>query len=417
MTATTPSSWADSLTGVELDTLGPSSFPGTKQASVADTLAEAGIEDFVAECHRAGATLTLVINDGHRHTDTRGFLDALFGMSMKLPELRLLVATGAHRADQEERTGHLKVQVGPWLDRFQALAWHNAYDDPTLVAVGEVAYHPWMAEGGHYLGCGSMEPHYFAGVTGAHKTLTIGVMSRAGIEANHTGAMSAAAGLMKLKDNPVHEGVVGSLAALEASGARMFALNQVIVGATTVSCSAGSPLSALAKGMGAVRRHYVKAVDAPAELVVAQVGPPLDRDLYQADKGIKNTEAAVSDGGVLLLEARCERGVGLDHFLSLLHEAGDYAGALAVIARRGYQLGDHKALRLRSLGDQRGVRIGIVSSGLEAELGKHIGMPVFGTRKEAADWVRSLLGAGTRGLLVEDAGNLCVELAGAATAR
>lgn len=417
MTATTASSWAESLAGVELGTLGPPSLPGTEQASVADILAGAGIEDFLDQCHRADATLTLVINDGHRHTDTRGFLDALFGMPTELPELRLLVAAGTHKAGQAERSGHLETQAGPWLDRFGAVAWHDAYDDSALVAVGESAYHPWMAEGGHYLACGSMEPHYFAGVTGAHKTLTIGVMSRAGIEANHSGAMSAAAGPMRLEGNPVHEGVAGSLAALEAAGARMFALNQVIVGTTMVACSAGPPLSALAGGMAAVRQYHVRAVDRPVELVVARVGPPLDRDLYQADKGIKNTEVAVSDGGVLLLEARCDNGVGLDHFLGLLRQARDYAGALAVIERRGYQLGDHKALRLRSLGDLRGVRIGIVSPGLGAGLGEQIGIPVFGARREAADWAKPLLGPGARGLLIEDAGNVCIELEGAADRR
>ena len=42
---------------------------------------------------------------------------------------------------------------------------------------------------------------------------------------------------------------------------------------------------------------------------VAEVEAPLDRDLYQADKGLKNTEFVIRDGGVILLDAGCNSGV------------------------------------------------------------------------------------------------------------
>eukprot|EP01052_Picozoa_sp_SAG31_P061438 SAG31_NODE_20515_length_572_cov_0.983087_2_plen_92_part_00 len=46
---------------------------------------------------------------------------------------------------------------------------------------------------------------------------------------------------------------------------------------------------------------------------IAEVEAPLDRDLYQADKGLKNTEFVIRDGGVILLDAECHNGVVRPH--------------------------------------------------------------------------------------------------------
>jgi nickel-dependent lactate racemase len=269
--------------------------------------------------------------------------------------------------------------------------------------------HRWLSEGGHYLACGSMEPHYFAGVTGAHKTLTVGVMGIASLAANHQHAMSSAVAGMRLVGNPVHEGIVAQVVALERSGARLFALNQVIVEGNVVGCTAGHPLAALDSGLPLVRRCFSRCVERAVDVVIARVGPPLDRDLYQADKGIKNTEAAVRDGGVLLVEAACERGVGLDQFVDLLRAAATHADARAVVQARGYQLGDHKAVRLRALTDSRGVRLAVVSRALDPALGPVLAATVLPDREAAARWVAPLLPRGARGIVVEDAGNVTLE--------
>ena len=101
---------------------------------------------------------------------------------------------------------------------------------------------------------------------------------------------------------------------------------------------------------------------------------PLDRDLYQADKGLKNTEFVIRDGGIILLDASCKSGVvrisslylahthttcpspnarcsartqGISHFVELMREVKTYDEALALVEARGYNLGDHKGVKLR----------------------------------------------------------------------
>jgi len=147
--------------------------------------------------------------------------------------------------------------------------------------------------------------------------------------------------------------------------------------------------------------------------VIARVGAPLDRDLYQADKGIKNTEAAVRDRGVLIVEAECPNGVGIRHFVELLEQAPTYRAAREVVERRGYRLGDHKAVRLRALTDVRGVRVALVSANIDAAIAGVLGMEILRDRASAATWAREQLRsvAVPRGLIVEDAGNLALGLA------
>jgi nickel-dependent lactate racemase len=248
-------------------------------------------------------------------------------------------------------------------------------------------------------------------VTGAHKTLTVGVMAIESLAGNHEHAMSTEAAGLRLAGNPVHDGIAAAVADLEGSGARLLVLNQVVVGGRIVACTAGAPLAALADGLPLVRACFSHAVDTPLDVVVARVGPPLDRDLYQADKGIKNTEGAVRDGGTLILEARCTHGVGLDQFVELLRAAATYREAVDEVRRRGYRLGDHKAVRLRALTDTRGVALALVAPGLDPALGSVLGMHVAHDRASAARFAAARLeGHAARGLVVEDAGNLTLEL-------
>ena len=118
---------------------------------------------------------------------------------------------------------------------------------------------------------------------------------------------------------------------------------------------------------GQVRRGYLRRIDRPADALVLHVEGVLGRSFYQADKAIKNSEWAVRDGGCLVLDAPCPEGVGQSHFMELLREAPTWASAEELLRRRGYRLGDHKAVRLRRLTDRRGVRVFALCEGLSDE--------------------------------------------------
>jgi hypothetical protein len=414
-----PPSWHELLSGFDVREVTPA-MPEARidvDAATVDALEAAGLEQFARGAASEGRSLTLLVNDTHRFTDTPSFLRAVVSVldrrlaAEKPPPLRVLVAAGSHRSTPSEREAHDKAMLGEHADRIAEVVWHDVRDESLLRMVGNTTFHSWMSEAGFYLACGSMEPHYFAGITGAHKTLTVGVMSLESLRANHQNALSSTARPLKLDGNPVHLAIVDALADLEDSGARLLALNQVIVDGRVVAITAGHPLEALVQGSTIVRGCFSATVGEEADLVVAEVRPPLDRDFYQADKGIKNTEAAVRSGGVLLLEARCSGGVGIDHFVELLRAAPGVERAREIVAARGYRLGDHKAVRLRALTDERAVHVGVISGGIDPELAGVLDVSLFADRRSAVEWARTLLDdPSPRAIVVRDAGNIALEV-------
>jgi hypothetical protein len=351
----------------------------------------------------------LLVNDSQRATATAAVLREAPGI-FDLARTPVLVATGSHTfggmaraALQHEMNG---APLGAW-------AWHDARaaDLAPVCASGWQA-HPLLAAARTILAVGSVEPHYFAGFSGAHKTLTIGCAAHAEIESNHAGALEPCCRPCRTEGTPVHEGIVRMLQAL-ATGRSLGAVNLFQVGAEVVDAAGGDPLGSLRALEPAVKRAFFQRLPRPADALVVEVTGPLACSFYQAEKGIKNSEWAVRDRGVIVLVAACPQGIGQAAFTRLLREAPTHAAAVERVRRHGYRLGDHKAVRLRYLTDPatRGVRVFVVSAGISAA-----DAALLGVRK-AISVSEALRAAGLppRGAAVyqvADAGNMCVEASG-----
>ena len=354
----------------------------------------------------AGSRLTVLVNDPQRHTASRQVLEEIC-RHVRPGQVRLLVATGSHTFGRNVRRdfgARLRSRM-----HLADVAWHDARSK-ALVPVGPGGWraHPWLLEDTDLLAIGSVEPHYFAGFTGAHKTCTIGCAAYEDIEANHAAAMSDQCRPCVLGGNPAHEGIAGMVDALE-SVRPVGAVNVVQTADRILAAAGGGPLDALGALTGAAESAFVRSVGPPADAVVAEVTGPLGRSFYQADKGIKNNEWAVRDRGCLVLAAGCEDGIGQGRFVELLREAATHEQALALVSARGYRLGDHKAVRLRYLTDPacRGVRLFLVTQGLTDEDAAVLGASPAATTDEA------LRAAGVDPdrddvIRVRDAGNTCV---------
>lgn len=316
---------------------------------------------------------------------------------------RLLVATGTHRGEAalyRDRLGGLPAEVHDADDQgaHEELLPGWALDRRVLQADVVVAL-------------GSVEPHYFAGWTGAHKTATVGVAARASVAANHRLALGSEAAPCRLEGNPVAEGIMLAAGLLEVER-RLLCVNQVLdLGGRPLASAVGTWRGSLNRVLPVARARGVVPLGKRAQVVVAAVEGPIGHDLYQADKGVKNWEAAVEDGGDLLLLAPLPGGRGPDRFLRLLAAAPTLQAAHAHVDREGYALGDHKAVRWRAL-EARGVRVRVVSPGLQP--GDLDGTGIELLPDLAAACARlSAEGRGARGagLLVADAGNVVASCA------
>lgn len=345
---------------------------------------------------RRAARPLLLVNDAARVQPAH--LLAVLQELWEPGRTRLLVATGTHAGEEgfyRERLGGLpaEVHVASDEDAHAELLPGWSLDRRVLEADAVVAF-------------GSVEPHYFAGWTGAHKTLTIGVAARSSIARNHRQALETSAAPCRLDGNPLAQDILVA-AGLLGVERRALCVNQVLdADGRTLASAVGTARGSLERVLPAARARGTHPVQRPVDLIVAHVEGPIGQDLYQADKGLKNQEAALRDGGELLLVAPLARGLGPDRFLELLRAAPDLAAARAHVRRDGYRLGDHKAVRWRAL-EARGVAIRVVSPGVDPRSLEGTGIALYPDLEAACAAVRVRSG---RALLVNDAGNLAAQV-------
>ena len=174
------------------------------------------LQRFLWSAGAAGAAVLLLVNDPHRGTRTRPVLAALCEARRGLtrqPRFRVLVATGTHRFDAPERRAFETATFHDCGLELDAVAWHDAFDSSALAEIAGFRMHRWIDESKFLLPIGSVGLHYFAGLTGAHKTATIGCMSYEDIERNHAGAMNSASDAFVCRGNPVFDDIARTLGA------------------------------------------------------------------------------------------------------------------------------------------------------------------------------------------------------------
>ncbi|HHH75734.1 MAG TPA: DUF2088 domain-containing protein [Phycisphaerae bacterium] len=352
--------------------------------------------------------LLIIVNDPQRDTNSRCILKAIAD-EIDLSNARILIAAGSHRfAEPDRRAFEADLTLGLAVGE---IAWHDSKADDLVSIAGQWQGHRWLGSpAGAILAIGSVEPHYFAGYSGCHKTATIGVASYADIQTNHAGAISSAARGGKLKNNPVHDGIIEMLRALQ-SARPVIGVNTVQPGGKIVAINFGDPLTALESSIPTAREHFSQTFKSPADAIIAEVSGALGKSFYQADKGIKNNEWALADGGVFILVAPCDDGIGQDNFLNILKSSTTHAQALQAVSAAGYSLGDHKAVRLRYLTDKscRAVKLFIVSKSLPASLGKILDAQIHPTLASAIE-ASGIDQPSNRVRHIKDAGNVCLSV-------
>jgi hypothetical protein len=342
----------------------------------------------------------VVVNDPDRATRTA---EALAAFRARAPgrRIELLVATGSHRWDFAARAAHEAPLLAAAGEPCR-IRWHDGSDaaaSSALPRTGRLLSRDYQlsAPAADVAVVGGVEPHWFAGLTGGHKAISIGLSPASEIARNHRLAMSPLARPFALDGNPVFDDLRPIAEESISIASRVLAVQHC-----AERWVAGDPFATLRALGEAARARWLRRVPRPLDFVVARVDPPLSRSLYQAEKAVKHTEFAVRDGGLIVLVAECERGVGPPRFLEMMEEAPDSASMLMAIDRDGYRLGDHKAVRLRRL-LERGVRLAVVSTSLDPARAALAGFDVVPS-------LAAIRPAG-EGAVVEDAAHCVLDVA------
>jgi nickel-dependent lactate racemase len=250
-------------------------------------------------------------------------LDELARAGVPDDRVALLCATGTHR--QATATEMAELIGAELVARFRVVD-HDAQSDEH-VPVGEVDGVPVLlqreyVEADLRVVTGFVEPHFFAGFSGGPKAVCPGLAATATIlEAHHPRRIAdERATFLTRHGNPVHDfvRVATDLAPPQLS------LDVAINRARRVTAVFAGPLTATHDAACAhVGRAARREVEAPYDLVVStNGGHPLDRNLYQAVKGMAAADRVRRPGGTVLMAAACADGVPDDGaFARLLAES------------------------------------------------------------------------------------------------
>ena len=291
-----------------------------------------------------------ILNDAFRPTPTSTILEWLHAGGKLSPEARFLISTGAHARPTE---AHLKKILGALYGELKDRTLvHDAGDRENLVEVGReagnqaVSVNRYFLEAKRVVVIGSVEPHYFAGFSGGRKSIFPGLCDYESIVRNHNRAVSFDAAPMKLEGNPVEEHLqslmrlipAGKILSIQAVGGSDGQIRGIFCGTLEITFQRAVECARMIYGLKA-RHEY--------DLILAEVRPPLDSNLYQLQKSLENCQQAIKDGGTVILFSPCGGGVGSESFYGL---ADRWQPGVALDDRAGDFFGIHKLHRTKVIG-------------------------------------------------------------------
>jgi nickel-dependent lactate racemase len=356
----------------------------------------------LSELLAAARRVVVVFPDLTRPMPNRTVLPPLLALVERcgIPDaaVTLLCATGTHR---QATAPEMRELVGPEIVARYAMVDHDA-NSGDHVEVGRVDGTPILLQRDYVdadvrIITGFVEPHFFAGFSGGPKAVCPGLAATETIlEAHHPHRIANAASTFVTRvGNPVHDFVRAAVALAPPHLSVDVAINR---DRQVTAVFAGPLPLAHDAACAFVESSAVQGVDAAFDVVVStNGGHPLDRNLYQAVKGMAAAERIVRDGGIIVMAAACRDGIPGD---------GAFAGVLSrarsaedlVDAAGGPELDRWQAQVLGRV--LRRAKVWLYSEGLTDRMATDAMLvPVHDLSTVVADALAALGGSGTVAVL------------------
>lgn len=251
-------------------------------------------------------------------------------------DITILISTGCHR---ETNLEELVNKFGEDIVKNEKIVVHDCDKSPlvkigTLPSGGELIINKLVVDADLVVSEGFIEPHFFAGFSGARKSILPGIASRTTVLANHCSEFIAhpcsRTGI--LEGNPIHKDMVWA-----ARQAKLAFIVNVIINDKKEAIFAVAGDMEEAHKAGCDFLSSLCKVDAkPADIVITTNGGyPLDQNIYQAVKGMTAAEATVKKGGVIIMMAKSNDGHGGEGFYHQMADEPDIEKTMALFMGRG----------------------------------------------------------------------------------
>lgn len=252
-------------------------------------------------------------------------------------DISILIATGCHRGTTKDE---LIAKFGEEIVKNEKIYIHDCDERDMLVNIGtlpsggQCEINRLAYEADLLVSEGFIEPHFFAGFSGGRKSVLPGVAGRKTVLANHCSEFidhpRARTGI--LEGNPIHEDMLWA-----AKTAKLAYIVNVVLDSEKKVIYAVSGDCEAAHKMGTdflLSLCGAKAVESDI-VITTNGGYPLDQNMYQAVKGMTAAEATVRKGGVIIMLARSDDGIGGEHFYHQLADELDISKTMAQFLSRG----------------------------------------------------------------------------------
>lgn len=296
--------------------------------------------------------ILIIINDHHRSTPSHKILAALAEIIPDHKISGVVIASGTH----EPPSQHELENILHGTDRIlgiQVLTHSATESDFYELGITErgtrVKMNRILENVSQVLCINSVEPHFFAGYTGGIKSIVPGLAHRSTVEKNHSWALSPDSGPTKLIHNPIQ---LDLWEAGEMINVKKMGIQMVSVGEDIFHISSGELRSSFEEAVRESNQIFTTQINHQFDLILSVVYPPLDRSLYQAQKGIENTRSALKKGGKMLLFAKCGEGIGNRAFYETIVQFDNPDEVLKSINIEQYKFGDHKVYKFATLAKQ-----------------------------------------------------------------
>lgn len=271
-----------------------------------------------------GSKVVIIVSDISRPSPSRIIvsllLETLGEGGIRTEDVEIVVANGLHRPSSQVE---LEELLGRNVLEKVTVINHSAYDNGKLKKIGKTSFgtdiiiNKRVAEADFIIGTGVIEPHLFAGYSGGRKSILPGVAGYKSIMQNHSFKMinhkKARYGV--LQGNPIHEDMIEAAKMTKRHSILNVVFNRQRKIAKAFS---GDWMEAHEVGVRFLESMIKIPVLKKTDIVVTTNGGyPMDRNLYQAVKGIATGELVVKRGGIIIIFAECIDGIEHESFYKL----------------------------------------------------------------------------------------------------
>ena len=278
---------------------------------------------------KSGKRILLIADDNTRpNRHTRVLYPLLFEYligecGVKKEDIGILIASGTHRPPTEEEIKERILGAGICEKYCDHILIHN--DQENLADLGyssretPIKINQDALDACLLIPVTDSEYHYFAGVAGTVKQLFPGIAGRVTINTNHSRMFDKETGfkdvcrLGNTDGNPVISDMK-EMATIVKQQIPVFCIDAIMDHGEITAINAGDIISLHDLANDLLFKRRVIEVERGADLVIISMGK-IGINLYQSGKGIHAAwNAAKKPGGIVLVLAPCQDGVGSDGY-------------------------------------------------------------------------------------------------------